>query len=558
MSYLDVPRFHFAGEFLSDPGTINNVAGSCCESSTTRPPTECNWNAATAIIGPDQLLWNPDGTNHFSFRGCTVRRALDARGTVLDDRSKDQLIDGTVALDGDARLVDIDPSWQSASQIWGFTLKVTDRTGTSFSAPMKPATLRELWSTRRPGGFAAGFGGVYQSVLAPVSWNPAAGRLGSAALESLRTASPNRLSIKFVLYAYQASSGPGFTVGRVVGTVGPAAAGEPDHIPDARVLINWVQDPTRAPFGRAPFKIDSGRGKLVVDLGNAIPELASGARRALGQLTAQIYRTPPQSAVMLGALDYDEPHYVQTAGIEELDVDAAHITLLDNLALRVRGGPAPRRLVMTERPDGIHIDATAIVFRLNPGEDARVDLIATRFGKPEPGVDIGLEFVKGAPATGLSVLTGAAAPLTPVTLPGIVQTGPGGRVTVTLRAGNPGHPRAHMDGQLYVVRFFRGARVTANRQGELLVRVFEPRAVPAAPRWPDVEQILTQYSRLYPSMRRIVDLASDSAIRGFGPGALAAAMRRPDTAANFMPVTRDLSRDKTALVLKWLDAGAPT
>jgi hypothetical protein len=114
-----------------------------------------------------------------------------------------------------------------------------------------------------------------------------------------------------------------------------------------------------------------------------------------------------------------------------------------------------------------------------------------------------------------------------------------------------------MDGEVYVIWFFKGPRVTANRRGELVVRVFEPHAVPAAPRWPDVEPILTQYARLHPSMRRIVDLSSDAAIRGFGPGALAAAMRRPDTSANFMPVTRDLSRDRTALVLKWLDAGAP-
>ena len=40
-------------------------------------------------------------------------------------------------------------------------------------------------------------------------------------------------------------------------------------------------------------------------------------------------------------------------------------------------------------------------------------------------------------------------------------------------------------------------------------------------------------------------------------GACAAFMRLPETSSGYMPVTRDLSRDKRDLLLKWLDAGAP-
>jgi hypothetical protein len=90
----------------------------------------------------------------------------------------------------------------------------------------------------------------------------------------------------------------------------------------------------------------------------------------------------------------------------------------------------------------------------------------------------------------------------------------------------------------------------------IAIRVFEAKAVPASPHWSDVQDILTQYARLYPSMTAVIDLSNEALIRGTA-GALAAALRRAETAANYMPVTRDLSRDRKALLLKWLDAGAP-
>jgi hypothetical protein len=556
MSYLDVPRFHFAGEFLSDPSTANNSLGSCCDPLSSAPHMECSYNPAVTIDGNPALeLWNKDGRHHFSLRGCTVRSAVDVSGAVSARPDQDSLVTGTIEVDGFGRLVDVDPAWQTSSQIFGLTLRVADTGGSGFTAAMATATLRELWARRRPGGFSEGLGGVYQSVLTNVAWNPEIGPLRSPVLEALRSLSRNRLSIKFVVYAYQATAGPGFTVGRIVGTIGPALAGEPDHIPNARVLIHSVA--AGEPFGTAHFRLDAARQRLVVDLGNAIPELASGARRPLGTLEAQIDLPAPQGTVTLGSLGYDERHYVRSAGIEEVPVTAAQGASLASAPLRIRAtaSPAAPRLVLAERSPGVEIDASQVVVRLNPGEDARVDLLARRFGAPASGVEIGLEVIQGDPATGLTVLSGTASPPAPVALPGRVLTPASGEVALALRAGDPGHPRAHMDGQVYVLGLFLGPCVAANRRGQIVVRVYERHAIPANPTWTDVRDILTQYFRLYGSMR-FIDLGDHAIVKSVR-GPIAAALRRAETDPRYMPVSRDLSRDKRDLLLRWLDAGAP-
>jgi hypothetical protein len=393
----------------------------------------------------------------------------------------------------------------------------------------------------------------------------------SPVLEALRAATPSRLSIKLVVYAYDSDPGtprgtnPTFTAGHIVGTVGPALAGEPDHAPNTRVLINSVPAAAGSrPFGSAPFKVDAARGKVVIDLGNAVPEGAPpGDRIALGTFKAEIAMPVPAKAIALGAISYDRAHYLETAGIEEVPINAAQAAKLAKRPLRIRADLAPgSRLVLAERGDGLVLDASETVGRLNPGEHLDVDMLATKFGAPGSGVDVTLVVLQGLPLTGLSLSTVSGAAATPLSLTGAppsakVKTAGSGRVTLRFTASNPGHPRLHMDGQVHVLGFFVGPAVTANLRGMIAIRLFESRSVPASPHWSDVQDILTQYARLYPSMTTVgLDLSNETLVRSVR-GALATALRRAETASNYMPVTRDLSRDRKALLLKWFDAGAP-
>jgi hypothetical protein len=158
--------------------------------------------------------------------------------------------------------------------------------------------------------------------------------------------------------------------------------------------------------------------------------------------------------------------------------------------------------------------------------------------------------------TALSVRSGSGVVMAPLALPGRVTTDAAGVARLRLVAGDPGHPRAHIDGQVSHLGLFVNAVAQANKRAEIAVLVFDKYAIPASPVWSDVQPILTRYSRLYPAMRAIVDLADHAQVKLWA-GALAASLRRADTEPNHMPVTRDLSKDKRDLLLKWLDAGAP-
>jgi len=62
---------------------------------------------------------------------------------------------------------------------------------------------------------------------------------------------------------------------------------------------------------------------------------------------------------------------------------------------------------------------------------------------------------------------------------------------------------------------------------------------------------------MYPSMRLpFLKLNDHASVQG-NRGLVAAALQRAETDPGYMPVTRDLSRDKKALLLAWLNAGAP-
>jgi hypothetical protein len=132
-----------------------------------------------------------------------------------------------------------------------------------------------------------------------------------------------------------------------------------------------------------------------------------------------------------------------------------------------------------------------------------------------------------------------------------------GRIGVKFSAAAPGSPRPPIDGQLFAVIFTWGTGVPADVRGVIAIRIFDARAMVASPRWADVRDIWEQYARLYPAMSRIgIDMSVHSVVQTMR-AALEASMVRPIDHPRYMPVTRDLSRDKKALLLRWLRAGAP-
>ncbi|HWX40530.1 MAG TPA: hypothetical protein VN345_05215, partial [Blastocatellia bacterium] len=83
------------------------------------------------------------------------------------------------------------------------------------------------------------------------------------------------------------------------------------------------------------------------------------------------------------------------------------------------------------------------------------------------------------------------------------------------------------------------------------VLVFDSYPQNANPSWQDIAPILTQYARLYPYMYSQVKL-DEYAIVSSNASAMISVLSISEHDPRYMPVTRDLSRDKKNLLLKWL------
>ena len=76
-------------------------------------------------------------------------------------------------------------------------------------------------------------------------------------------------------------------------------------------------------------------------------------------------------------------------------LDALRILLAlttNPLALLLPGPDNRPTPAVSEAPDGRYVRADQFIFRLNPGDRAKVRLFATRFGQPYPGAQILLTF----------------------------------------------------------------------------------------------------------------------------------------------------------------------
>ncbi len=75
MSYLDLPRLYFSGNFFANPSTINNDLGSF-DPSVVLQDDDPN--------APGYESWNPDGSAFFWFADCQITGAVGPDGSGPD------------------------------------------------------------------------------------------------------------------------------------------------------------------------------------------------------------------------------------------------------------------------------------------------------------------------------------------------------------------------------------------------------------------------------------------------------------------------------------------
>lgn len=590
MNYLNAVRFHFAGTFRADVSTVNNDANHYNNDSFV--PDDQEYGA-----GASNGWWQPDGTGCWRLAGVKITRACYQDGTSTTDSSDDSLLSWAGADAGDrtsAKLVDLDPQQQLVSQIWGLQFRVVDpSTGhVALSGEFEPTGFFDIWWNRQKsqgsGDIAAS--ACYQSVLTDVKWGDIS---GSTCLQQLKAASPDILSIKFMTDSY-AMSGPDQSFGRIVGTVGPAVAAGPHHFVPGRQLIpqNQLRGGSSMPVGDVNYavcNVDETRRKILVDFGNALPTTNGSALSDIGPVLLGINDAGQEKLLPLGSSDYQssDTWYETTAGVEEFPkgrelTDEEMAALANNLLVVYTTKSGQNQALVFESEDGVYVRPDNFVFRLNYQETKTCMVYATRFGKPLPNVEIESKL----DPRGLQALpTEVGLPITGISFPDTVETDDLGRAELALTGGDvenwrePKSPAGDygLEGQLYGIRCTLkelpiGSRTNFNFTNFISVMVYGKGEVPANVTWHDhIEPIFQQYSNLYPrphgprnyrpkypnsgsppALNPIVDLSNYEEVVGFARF-IKIAMSLPIHHPNHMPVVRDLSAWKRAMILKWID-----
>jgi hypothetical protein len=488
---------------------------------------------------------------------------------------QDPIINASVAstdTPSPAKLVDLDTEQQMVSQIWGLQVKVAISETEYFVGDFSVSSFNDIFVRVINGRPDSMFSAYFQSVLDNVQWTG----IQSPFLSQLQSVSPNTLSIKFVVDGYNDdSSSPQFNQGRIVGTIGPAFAGEPPNFVIGRALRPAAQN---TPLSFAYAKVDRDRQKVVVDLGNSIPSTTpQGPPPNLGLL--QVAVIPPSgSPSILGEYDYSLVAYGTNAGVQEFPATAEQLDLLTSTPLGIIQIAAPGDSPVVPLQEGAnctYLNATQIVYRMNPGDVADVELIAVQFGEPAAGQRIKLSLngnlLQPAPISAAPPPQNppppVPTPMIPVATPpsalkfnSSVRTGPDGRARFKLTARDPGNPRKFIDGQVYNVSFDwdqdHDKSFPPDPNGALSVLVFD--TFKGEPTWASVGPFLSQYAKLYPFMDSLFPPGlADPTVYQQNIKAFEAVLSLPVTDPRYMPVTRDMSRDKRNVLLAWLAAGAP-
>ena len=216
-------------------------------------------------------------------------------------------------------------------------------------------------------------------------------------------------------------------------------------------------------------------------------------------------------------------------------------------------------ITMKECEDGIHMrPMSEFSFRKESGDNLEVKLLATKFGKPWPNLEIGFLCVKQS---------GKDRYCSPdVTLPTGLTTNKDGIVTTNITLPVINTPRKFIDGQLYPIFYYPKntclardlKRLQKQTDYVIIVKVYDHFESPEKITWTEhVYPIFKEYADLYPVMKGpTFDMSDyDSVVKH--KDLVSLSMNLPITHNSFMPATRDLSIRKRRMITKWLADETP-
>ena len=610
MAFLNPVRISFAGQFQADVSTVNNDVRHFDDSAFVP-----GWQKLQESNEQLNGWWNPTGSGAFRLVGCTVTEArtgpsaLAGTTTTTNTPTTPDPVLGAVVTGADDRsagkLVDIDPQWQLASAPWGLTVRLVGSDGAEIlRGGYRNNPFRDLWFSRNVSTHGdAAASSTFQSVLEDVVYDESAMR-DSPALTALRAASlPGLLSIRLTTLGYDGTaSSPTFTLGTMIGTIGPCLDGEPESYLCGRrfaPVSGFSSYGAAITYFTGLVHDDPADPSLLLDLSNALTiSDVVGTPVDMGELFVGVLadesiteNTPVGTDQFheLARVPYRDKTWLQrTGGVVEIPLGRAAYDAVSSrpLALVNTAGYNPGAsgergdlgvVAIRETAGGLFVGTEPGVLRLDaPGPDdgparAEVQVTATRYGHPVDGVSVDVRQLGRVDQQGAGNIPGttdvANIPIPPIGIPEealVLQPSAvdisAGQGIFEVLATAPGNPRGYIDGQLYLIDARLPGQPNASRQpfDVVVVHVRDAYDIPAEPTWKDdVAPILTQYGNLYPIMSHgFIDLGNEDAVRA-NRDLLLLAFTAPITDPNHMPATRDLSDAKREMLVSWLRAQQP-
>ncbi|KAL9973993.1 hypothetical protein ACROYT_G020520 [Oculina patagonica] len=577
LTYLHYPHFHFAGRFRADTATLNNFP------NLFNPD-----DFAQSQIQPSFDNWNPMGSGEWSVEA-EVTHVCYSDYRCVGNLPEEPLCGADITGGGTrvpAKLVDLDPQAHKFAEVWGWKILVGDY----FSADFQPAPFQYRWvKTANSSDGDAEQAAAGQSQLTNIIWNETNAET-SRILQELKNkaiSTSGKLSIRFNMDSFnEFPKEPYFGWGRITGTIGLTGLQSSPFTPGERILKAQRQG-----LQDAPFVLNKKAKKLTVDFGNSLPIMKNGSHNVsfIDQLLVAIPRRPvsdkPVSCaddlLALGVVLYRiDNWYKNSAGVTSFPpigvLSDEEMERLENTPLviaEVEGTwPAVqcKRILFSEATDGIQVHPfTPWVLRAEPGDNVEISFLATKFGRPSaetvihitPFVCPKIFYEYGGPQIGTEPLPFAAQNLT---------TTQSGMATITFKAPDPLKARKFIDGQLYPYVYWPESNPIDPQQtcdgsnflyllnSYFIIRVFDRYYYQDPPTWnDDVYPIFKTYANLYPIMTlNYVDLGNYHEVTKH-IFHINMTMNLPKTHPNYMPVTRDLSRDKQNMIFKWLNRPCP-
>lgn len=645
MSYLDFPRLHFSGLFYTGPNTINNII----QNYTPSVPLE---NAQGQYL--PNAVWNPVGVSQWWLEECAVLSAVGTGGAEVDTSDavigalvqspspKTPMSDGQGGFYDIAKLVDLDPDQQGRSAVYGLRISVTLPNGAGLQGLMTVFEIRQL--NERIAGAQGSWGAVcnWMGTLQDVQWS---GDLsGSPLLTALQAASgAEGLAVKLTVDLHQNNtanvftSGDMFLYGRVLGSIGPAIAGELAQVLPGRCLQKFAPAATTAALDAAVQlgnRLLQGRDRVIartkalgalrdalntkaaaaappdpwnpafaiirqadsqnllsIDIGGSIllnatqdpndPSgmISDGTFEVNSGIVVGLYnpQDPKQFTPFTNGAITISPQYqllestskncnlVKNSGVFTipLTADEANSAGANPLAIQVNG-----TTVAAENPEGWWMDVSVSSLRIEcgSGQTGQAQIMVRQFGNPvvgvEPPVTVVVQVVQWVFENDQWGNPNPLPTSTDVEISNIGKTDDNGLADITITVNVPDITlpgiRQPLDSQVYYIAL-TGTDPNETPVGDgqsnatFSVLLWKAFTAPANPTWQsDISPIFSAYARLYPGMKARLDISDEATVLGFASGILNNHMALPITDPAYMPVTRDLSPSKMAMIVSWL------